>query len=132
MNEERLAELERLASVAKPRPWFVAWNGDGDVSGVMPDPDAIHDGEVFFARNLERSGFADDCAYIVAACNAVPELLAEVRRLRGVLAWYGDEANYRYVVMPEDLVELGEADPVSSAILDDGGDRAREALAGAR
>lgn len=82
MNEERLAELERLAGEATPGPWVVAWNGDGKVSGVTPALDAVHDGEVFFAKNLERDGLARDCAYIVAACNAVPELVAEIKRLR--------------------------------------------------
>lgn len=82
MTDERLAELERLAGEATPGPWVVAWNGDGKVSGVTPALDAVHDGEVFFAKNLERDGLARDCAYIVAACNAVPELLAEIKRLR--------------------------------------------------
>ena len=101
MTDERLAELERLCAAATPGPW--AWgphNSDEEyppnLQGYPTEPD-IRDGggkdvpvfawpEVMYAGEYEGEYFIDvelpDAAFIAAARAALPELLAEVRRLR--------------------------------------------------
>lgn len=69
-----IEELERLAAQATPGPW------------KMVDARAFLDDEDYEIRNGQHCiGYGtaeDDAAYIVAACNAVPELIAENRELR--------------------------------------------------
>lgn len=76
-----LGELERLAKAATQLPWEV-----DDCNNVRIAPKGrpivatIHDYEDY----LPRMG---DAAYIVAACNAVPELIARVRALERQRDW---------------------------------------------
>lgn len=84
MTDERLAELERLEQAAMPGPW--TW------CGADLYPDAGVEDERFAHQRLQRHdgvritvlerGFVIDLLLIVAARNALPELLAEVRRLQ--------------------------------------------------
>ena len=71
-----LEKLERLAAQATPGPW------------EMVDARAFLDDEDFEIRNGQHCiGYGTseaDSAYIVAACNAVPELVARVRELEVV------------------------------------------------
>lgn len=79
-------ELEALASAATPGPWEAGepnnWGDDDDIpqSGVMVNGTPItwddHSGDVFNPADAE---------FIAAARTAVPELIAEVRRLRDVV-----------------------------------------------
>jgi hypothetical protein len=104
MTDERLAELERLCEVASEGPWAVSiphpnlqhradivteWVDDPPVfkSGKrkgqpkrQPEPARIATGF------LVPCMWIGDAAFTVAARTAVPELLAEVRRLRGAVA----------------------------------------------
>lgn len=75
-----LEELERLAQAATPGPWF---HTTCDMVGTT---------ESFFDEDFlcvcrtdvpeENKHSTDNASYVVAACNAVPELIAENRELR--------------------------------------------------
>lgn len=75
-----LEELERLAAQATPGPWF---HTTCDMVGTT---------ESFFDEDFlcvcrtdvpeENKHSTDNAAYVVAACNAVPELIAENRALQ--------------------------------------------------
>jgi hypothetical protein len=69
-------------------------------------------------RELEKRWCADDDVTLEAA----QSLVTEIRRLRAVLEWYGDEKNYTTQC-------LGNCPIENSYIAEDMGDRAREALA---
>jgi hypothetical protein len=64
-----------------------------------------------------------DMHFIAAARSFVPEAIREIERLRKELAWYGDKGNYQ----PR---WDAENDPIGSAIFDDEGQIARDALKG--
>ena len=113
MTDERLDELERLANAATPGPWAWRIDG-GDhwasnlVRMAVDTPGRKHDGEVIL--DTAKTGLASSCddvtAYITSGYSvdegrpiaellanfellarsreAVPELIAEVRRLRGL------------------------------------------------
>lgn len=70
-----LGELERLAKAATPGPWIYKQDD------AFPGEDLR---EIRTPHSHFISSFAieHDAAYIVAACNAVPELIAENRTLR--------------------------------------------------
>jgi uncharacterized small protein (DUF1192 family) len=85
ITDERLAELTRLVSAAAPGPWgygrALCCDGMGWVEGPTRtvcsfDKESTH----VHAVN------AVDAEFIAAARQAVPELVAEVRRLRADLA----------------------------------------------
>ena len=68
MTEEQINELERLALNATPGPW------DYDPTGGFR--------WCFLEKRHVFEATTDaNAAYIVAACNAVPELIARVREL---------------------------------------------------
>lgn len=71
-TEQQLAEWERLAGEATPGPWI--WNRDTrDLLPRLENEDGDRK-ELWWCD-------ADDC-FIAAARDAVPALVAEVRRLR--------------------------------------------------
>lgn len=63
---ERLGALRAVALDATPGPWTISSDGNGNVSGVMPEPEVLHDGEIFFAHNRERENFEADAEFIAA------------------------------------------------------------------
>lgn len=69
MTPEELASIEALANSATPGPWRVDHSGD-----VVYDEPYV--GVVGVAENLSE----DDAAFIAAARQAVPTLVAEVKR----------------------------------------------------
>lgn len=74
-----LDELERLQKLAEPLPWkeYLYLTSEGDSVDAVSNIDGdmiVHTDESLLAE-------AFNCAYIVAACNAVPELIARVREL---------------------------------------------------
>lgn len=74
-----LDELERQAKEATPGPWVIR-HGDGwynKHSYEIEASDESHVAETLYAYNGEA-----DAAYIVAACNSLPTLIAENRALR--------------------------------------------------
>ena len=111
IDETELARLEALAVKATPCPWFEMNHG------AFP---------MVYGPNCERVcravDNAEDSVYIAAACNNVPALIAEVRRLRAENislredvyalneAWdYEYEANQRHEHMVAELMEKVEA-----------------------
>jgi hypothetical protein len=90
MTPERLAELKALADAATPGPWE-ATNGSRAaierVEGRVLVRHVHHDTMVILRPDGTRRAFAfEDLPFIAAARTAVPELLAEVERLRILLA----------------------------------------------
>ena len=69
-------ELERLVKAATPGPWFVTCNCTGKTFYTIKI-DRVYIGETLGVYNGEANA-----AYLVAACNAVPELIAETRALQ--------------------------------------------------
>jgi hypothetical protein len=70
-----LEELERLAAQATPGPWKVVVSDKYTFTVAILPPDFPQTPLVVRIRDEQ------DAAYIVAACNAVPELIARVREL---------------------------------------------------
>lgn len=69
-----LDELMRLHAAATPVPW------EHKIDDAFDDP-SIHDITPYVASFARP----DDAAYICAACNAVPELVARIRELESQL-----------------------------------------------
>lgn len=80
MTEQRLAELEALANEATPEPWI--WDGDECELRSPASIQAVLDGEWWNTGDAGVSVLPKNIAFIAAARTAVPELIAEVRRLR--------------------------------------------------
>lgn len=81
IDETELARLEALAAGATTFPW----KGDGHKEcgyGWVKIPGFNTTGTERSARLGQYLGADDDARYIAAACNAVPALVAEVRRLQ--------------------------------------------------
>lgn len=68
-----LDELERLAKAATPGPWEYRLVGR-QANIIMADTEPLC--ATKYSHNKSH-----DAAYIVAACNAVPELVARIREL---------------------------------------------------
>jgi hypothetical protein len=83
LSQDELAQLEALVIAASPGPWkafagpgiggpdFISLGGDDD---EQPDMYVLHDTAPAPVADLD---------FIAAARNAVPRLIAEVRRQRG-------------------------------------------------
>lgn len=79
-------ELMRLHAAATPGPWEVkSGEFEGDEGyGTVTAPYIEADGKMIcvpFDRDPEDENDESDAAYIVAACNAVPELVSRIREL---------------------------------------------------
>ena len=76
MTDADLENLEALAAAATPGPW--------EATGPVEDPvDSIVDSDSGLVASTEESARpGEDTAFIAAARDAVPALIAEVRRLR--------------------------------------------------
>ena len=91
MDKIDLDELERLAAQATPGPWR------------MVDARAFVDDEDFEIRNGQHCisyGTSEaDASYIVAACNAEPELIARVRELERQRDWLAKALTHFCITM---------------------------------
>lgn len=96
MTDEQLAEWEALAEKATKGAWFIVPYGDGDTFVVHSDDER----RIFFpplpvgysatAGSLgDPAQIESDMKFIAASRTAIPSLIAEVKRLRGVV---GDRA----------------------------------------
>ena len=114
MTEDELATIDARATEATPGPWSYPgdpWTFVHDASGrSLLDLDE--------PRGFEQT--QRDAAFIAASREDVPALVAEVRRLREALAWYGDLGNY--------LPDPPHNTHAMAGILFDCGGRARAAL----
>jgi hypothetical protein len=91
MDADKLEELERLLRAGTPGPWIFhdlraekEWEGDQSYSI------SVGLGFVDDAKYYPSAPCFDDAALIVAAINALPELVARVRELEGALAKMAD------------------------------------------
>jgi hypothetical protein len=90
VDEELLAELERLEKAAAPGPWASSVEGRDHIAGdntIFTAGDPRHVGPDVYASIRVAGGewhpaSISDQDFIAAARNAVPYLIAEVRRLR--------------------------------------------------
>ncbi len=87
MTPAKLAEIELLAAAASPGPWTKGRSYESVIAPIEsgaddPREDARHYGGALVAESVFRAG---DNAFIRAARTAVPELCADVRRLRSAL-----------------------------------------------
>lgn len=83
----KLSELEALEKAATKGPW--EWSGrkvDEDGHVYIPQCSALGGTLIHLADTYE--GSAEDCDLIAAARNALPELLAFVRKARKLLTDY--------------------------------------------
>ena len=97
MTDEKLCELMRLHAAATPGPWKVNI-GDfesEDGYGTVTAPYVEADGKTIcvpFDRGPDDENDEADAAYIVAACNAVPELVSWIRELEEQRDWLAQAA----------------------------------------
>lgn len=84
-----LDELMKLSEAATPGPWKTdLGNFDSDGYSMVIRPYIEADGKITFVSNDDTDyGYDEhDAAYICAACNAVPELVARIRELEEQLS----------------------------------------------
>ena len=88
MDDDELRELERLEHAATPGPWL-SWVEGRDGGGGDSFIQASHDDDqtdiyvdIRVAEAFHPASAADQ-DFIAAARNAVPRLVAEIRRLQG-------------------------------------------------
>jgi hypothetical protein len=111
MNEDRLKELEALANAATEGPWAVLEQGEKlDESfceiwnrvGPNEEKSVARIGQSWMRYQCENGDASEftkeeiqaNVAFIAASCTAIPELIAEVRRLREALEFYADPMTY--------------------------------------
>lgn len=83
MTDDELNRLQALCDAATPGPWWVSddglndvWNGEEEFAENLIAPGCVRHGEAPSER------IRADQDFIAAARTALPELIAEVRRLR--------------------------------------------------
>jgi len=81
MTDADLSTLEALASAATPGPWRLndprRWEAPDGCRNIVG---GVGESAIVIARYDDGAGSNYD--YIVAACNALPQLIAEVRKLQ--------------------------------------------------
>lgn len=83
-KEIDLDELERLAKAATPGPWVDS--GLGLIRPLKKTSEFVaHCAPIVIHSVKKLQQCKANAAYIVAACNAVPELVARVRELKAAL-----------------------------------------------
>ena len=106
-----LAHLRELAELISQLPWQYQSTGHDAVIYAYPPAKGWID--------VKTENWLNDAAYIVAAANALPALIAEVTRLMEALEFYADHSSYVHS-------EYNDSVPIE----DDGGAKARNALKG--
>lgn len=77
MTHERLAEIKARAEAATPGPWHV--NGP---YASMDTPTILDDNGGILGRTTHYAWMRENAAFMAAARSDVPDLVAEVERLR--------------------------------------------------
>lgn len=103
MSNLDLDAIEALANAASPGPWRV---GSVDTDPVFAWHGATMGGERQLLRFNPCFSYANDAAFIAAAREAVPALVAEVRRLRRPFDYYRRGS---LAVSADPLARLGPA-----------------------
>ncbi|WP_461365084.1 hypothetical protein [Candidatus Darwinibacter acetoxidans] len=99
-----------LCAKATPGPWMVAIDGNGNIRGVMPDPEVVHDGEIFFVHNTSRTNLENDCRFAVQARTALPYWINLAVAAENRLAKLTAELYERDLAMQNEMEALGCAD----------------------
>lgn len=101
-----LDELMRLREAATPGPWK-AKIGDfeyEDGYGTVTAPYVEADGKTICVptdRGPDDDNDESDAAYIVSACNAVPELVARIRELERLCEQQQHRLDFKYAIIAE-------------------------------
>ena len=112
-------ELERLMAEAQTdEPWTVVWYGDDSLPAI-----AIHrstEDRICFMPTIQHPAdgvqFEANAALIVAAVNALPELVERVRRLEEALKPFADEADKWANCIDKDAQEILIAHPIDVTV----------------
>ena len=75
-----LDKLERLAKAATPRPWDNV--GAGTIRRKKSDKFIAQCTPMVICSTKALHQYLNNCDYIVAACNSLPDIIAENRALR--------------------------------------------------
>ena len=96
LTDAELNEMERRAAAAAPAPWIAFMEsrfGTGGASMIQVGQPSDVDDEIYVRRCIGSKQLASpneqldaDIDFIAAARQDVPRLIAEVRRLRAVMA----------------------------------------------
>ena len=81
MTEKQLEEIKERCDAATPGPW---WNRKDPAF----DDECLHE-IITHGKFICSFTKPEDAAYIVAACNAVPELVQQIRELSGTVTRLG-------------------------------------------
>lgn len=101
MMEERIAQLEALCQAASEGPWSWIEPDRGELWSI--EPDICKFGiEANYYPVAGEAPTEDDARFITEARTALPELLAEVRRLR--------EEKSRLWAFVDEVAEMAERD----------------------
>jgi hypothetical protein len=104
MKEEELQELERALRAAAPLPWTTTGDDRLPIANVTTRQDNAACGDPECCGSYEEwtTISASDAAAIVAAVNAAPSLISEVRALRArVKELWDRESTRRDAVLAE-------------------------------
>lgn len=91
LTDEELEELERLEQDATPGPWVFRDDSCGEYRVLGPDCKLVFNKDFGGLRRHLMPPHEEDARLFVAARNALPSLLAEVRELRAIVAQIDDE-----------------------------------------
>lgn len=92
MSDEKLAKLQALSDAATSPPWEAEnslWTGRPYNLQVPHTVNGVEVHPLVLGKWSDWAPSQEDMAVLVAARNALPELLAEVRRLRAIVAAAG-------------------------------------------
>ncbi len=86
MNQERLAEIQARCNAATPGPWFHEVTSDVQRVGPKIGNEHPYDGVgPTFEVWRKQPGRLEDLMFIAASRSDVPDLIAEVKRLRNII-----------------------------------------------
>lgn len=118
-----LDELEKLLAAATPGPCTEGWRAMTDILKALDDLGELLDqlaGNArefdFHATNRMERDAAKALLAIEAAVNALPELLARVRRLEEALKPFADEADKWANCIDKDAQEILIAHPIDVTV----------------
>lgn len=103
MTPEKLGELETLLKAGTPGPWDRRPNGDGDAA-IWCQHYAIG---TIYQDSPSRNKRRNNAALIVAAINALPELVAMARRVAELEALL-EQADVIAETLQENIAESGD------------------------
>lgn len=105
MTEERLQELERLANEATPGPWHKC---NHDICTVDCGGDYRTCDEKECEGKLVILESPKNMKFFIAAREAVPTLIAEVRTMKKMLRWFADHCSDLAGHDPDDWIVNAE------------------------